>query len=40
MTDRYHDMAPSGVAAAPGYSQVVSASGRLVFVAGQVKRLA
>jgi enamine deaminase RidA (YjgF/YER057c/UK114 family) len=36
MTERYHDQAPPGLAAAPGYSQVVSASGRLVFVAGQV----
>src|ERR1700730_11756582 len=36
MTERYHDQAPPGLATAPGYSQVVSASGRLVFVAGQV----
>jgi enamine deaminase RidA (YjgF/YER057c/UK114 family) len=36
MTERYHDQAPPGLARAPGYSQVVSASGRLVFVAGQV----
>jgi enamine deaminase RidA (YjgF/YER057c/UK114 family) len=36
MTDRYHDMAPAGLAAAPGYSQVASATGRMVFVAGQV----
>ena len=36
MTDRYHDMAPAGLPAAPGYSQVASAAGRMVFVAGQV----
>ena len=36
MSDRYHDMAPPGLAPAPGFSQVVSGSGRLVFVAGQV----
>jgi enamine deaminase RidA (YjgF/YER057c/UK114 family) len=36
MTDKYHDRAPRGLAPAPGYSHVVSAAGRLVFVAGQV----
>jgi enamine deaminase RidA (YjgF/YER057c/UK114 family) len=36
MIDRYHDQAPPGLAAAPGYSHVVSATGRLVVVAGQV----
>ena len=34
MTD--HDQAPPGLAPASGYSHVVSGTGRLVFVAGQV----
>ncbi len=36
MTDTYHDQAPPGLAPAPGYSHVVSGTGRLVVVAGQV----
>ena len=36
MSDRYHDQRPPGLAPGPGYSHVVSASGRLVAVAGQV----
>jgi enamine deaminase RidA (YjgF/YER057c/UK114 family) len=36
MTDTYHDQVPPGLAPAPGYSHVVSGTGRLVVVAGQV----
>lgn len=36
MREMYRDQAPPGLAPAPGYSHVVSGSGRLVFVAGQV----